>query len=370
MRTALLLLLAAASAARAGDGPRYGNTLSDPAFVMRCAEAALGSAVALGNSGQADPAARLAALALDLATRAGNTALAEVAQKKVEEYRKPPAPRTRYAEFALSGNQLTLPSPVRFATGSERIHADSDAALWYVRDFLEARKDVTLLRIEVHCEPGGDLMKAADLTKRRAAAAARWLAAHGVEPGRLLPVGFGGTKPVAEGTTPEAKAANRRAVFAVAELDGKAVGGQEVDGGGARAEVEYAVLEELPEDRRQENADLLAKLNATLVTRYEGASLDGSLSDLVILQRIVTDGFGRKRRLEERSQLGRALGEVIVREFGGRWVFAKVGNTQPLAVARGGMWVAPIDELTESFSGGNEEWTSFDEICGWLQAMR
>jgi OOP family OmpA-OmpF porin len=61
---------------------------------------------------------------------------------------------------------------------------------------------------------------------------ARRLVADGSACKRLLPVGFGGTKPVASNATPDGKAQNRRTDFVNAELRGRAIGGLPVDGGG------------------------------------------------------------------------------------------------------------------------------------------
>jgi OOP family OmpA-OmpF porin len=45
-------------------------------------------------------------------------------------------------------------------------------------------------------------------------------------------VGFGATKPVAEGRTAEARAANARIDFVPAAIRGRAMGGMPLDGGG------------------------------------------------------------------------------------------------------------------------------------------
>ena len=61
---------------------------------------------------------------------------------------------------------------------------------------------------------------------------ARKLVSLGVDCKRLVPVGFGGTKPVAENTTPDGKAQNRRITFVAAALRGVLIGGMPADGGG------------------------------------------------------------------------------------------------------------------------------------------
>ena len=56
--------------------------------------------------------------------------------------------------------------------------------------------------------------------------------AKGIDCKRLIPVGFGETKPVAPNDTPDNKAQNRRTAFVNAALKGKPIGGMPVDGGG------------------------------------------------------------------------------------------------------------------------------------------
>jgi OOP family OmpA-OmpF porin len=52
-----------------------------------------------------------------------------------------------------------------------------------------------------------------DLSKRRAQSALDYLAAKGVAPGRMTAVGYGEANPIADNSTPEGQALNRRAVI-------------------------------------------------------------------------------------------------------------------------------------------------------------
>ena len=54
----------------------------------------------------------------------------------------------------------------------------------------------------------------------------------GVDCKRLIAVGFGSAKPVADNSTPEGKAQNRRVSFFNAALRGRLIGGMPADGGG------------------------------------------------------------------------------------------------------------------------------------------
>jgi OOP family OmpA-OmpF porin len=99
-----------------------------------------------------------------------------------------------------------------------------------VRAYLEAKTYISALRIEGHTDTDG--ADSQPLTEKRALAVARWLVEKGVDCKRLVPVGFGNTKPVADNATPEGKAQNRRMTFVNAELKGRPIGGMPVDGGG------------------------------------------------------------------------------------------------------------------------------------------
>jgi OmpA-OmpF porin, OOP family len=61
------------------------------------------------------------------------------------------------------------------------------------------------------------------------------LVALGVDCKRLLPVGFGSNKPVADNSSPEGKMKNRRINFVIAALRSKTIGGLPADGGGKTA---------------------------------------------------------------------------------------------------------------------------------------
>lgn len=142
------------------------------------------------------------------------------------------APRQRHSNFEFVNGALKLPGPVVFETGSDKLSPVSDTVLDVVEDYLAAKQDITLIRIEGHTDSDG---KAADnqmLSEKRAMAVARWLVGHGVACGRVIPVGFGQTKPVVPNDTPDNKAQNRRVAFVNAALKGKPIGGAPVDGGG------------------------------------------------------------------------------------------------------------------------------------------
>lgn len=59
-----------------------------------------------------------------------------------------------------------------------------------------------------------------------------WLEQHGIQRDRCLAVGFGDMKPVANNSTDEGRAENRRTEFHIAEVSGKPFMGRDPAGGG------------------------------------------------------------------------------------------------------------------------------------------
>jgi OmpA-OmpF porin, OOP family len=151
---------------------------------------------------------------------------------KPEEKPKPPPTKM---EFKQEGGHLALPGPVLFETGKAVLKPESDAVLEIVKQYLEAKPDITLLRIEGYTDNVGIPADNLKLSQDRSMAVARWLIGKGIACKRLIPVGFGQDNPVGDNKTPEGREANRRTYFVNAELKGKAIGGAPVDGGGKTA---------------------------------------------------------------------------------------------------------------------------------------
>jgi OOP family OmpA-OmpF porin len=135
----------------------------------------------------------------------------------------------------VQNGRLELPGPVVFETGSDRLKPESDAVLQVVVDYLNAKKDITLMRIEGHTDSDGKPEANMELSQKRSMSVARWLVGKGIDCKRVIPVGFGQDKPIADNKTPEGKAQNRRTYFVNAQLKGKAIGGMPVDGSGKPA---------------------------------------------------------------------------------------------------------------------------------------
>ncbi|HEY4119581.1 MAG TPA: OmpA family protein [Byssovorax sp.] len=122
---------------------------------------------------------------------------------------------------------LKIPAPVKFATGSDVLTAESDVTLKYVAEYLSKKPETEVMRIEGHTDNVGGADPNQKLSEKRALSVARWLVKNGIACKRLLPVGFGETNPVADNNTDDGKAQNRRTVFIDAIVSGKKVSDHE-----------------------------------------------------------------------------------------------------------------------------------------------
>lgn len=135
-------------------------------------------------------------------------------------------------EYKLEGNEVVLNKPILFKTGTSELLPESKEVLVIIKNYLAAKSYISLLRVEAHLDNTGDEQKNQVLTEKRALAICKELVAIGVDCKRLIAVGFGSTKPIADNNTIEGKGANRRVSFINAALRGKLIGGMPADGSG------------------------------------------------------------------------------------------------------------------------------------------
>lgn len=135
-------------------------------------------------------------------------------------------------DYKLEGNEVKISKPVLFETGSAKLKPESTAALEIIVKYLTDKSYISQLRIECHTDNSGDASANQSLTEKRALAVCKKLIEMGVDCKRLIAVGFGDTKPVADNSTPGGKLENRRVTFVNVALRGRVIGGLPVDGGG------------------------------------------------------------------------------------------------------------------------------------------
>lgn len=104
---------------------------------------------------------------------------------------------------------LNMPSNVTFGSDSSTVNPTFANVLNSVAIILNKYPN-TLLDIDGHTDSSGDPGYNQQLSERRAVAVGQYLQGKGTDPRRLLVVGFGETRPIADNSTEQGKAQNRR----------------------------------------------------------------------------------------------------------------------------------------------------------------
>jgi outer membrane protein OmpA-like peptidoglycan-associated protein len=115
-------------------------------------------------------------------------------------------------ELAQTG-QATIYG-IHFDTDSAKLRGDSMPALNAVLGLINNHASSKWV-IAGHTDNQGDSAHNQTLSQNRSASVIAWLKEHGIDQGRLTPQGFGATRPVADNTTANGRALNRRVEVAI-----------------------------------------------------------------------------------------------------------------------------------------------------------
>ena len=132
--------------------------------------------------------------------------------------------------YQLDGSEVVINKPILFQTGTATLLKESEEAILIIKQYLDEKAAVTLLRVEGHTD--NYTAESQMLSEQRAMAICKKLIGMGINCKRLLAVGFGANKPIADNSTSEGKARNRRIAFVNTQLLGRTIGGLSIDGGG------------------------------------------------------------------------------------------------------------------------------------------
>jgi outer membrane protein OmpA-like peptidoglycan-associated protein len=116
-------------------------------------------------------------------------------------------------EIAQTGSATVY--GIHFDTDSAKLRPDSMPALNAVLGLLN-NHPASQWMIAGHTDNQGNSDHNQTLSENRAASVIAWLKAHGLDPSRLTPQGFGATRPVADNATANGRALNRRVEIAPA----------------------------------------------------------------------------------------------------------------------------------------------------------
>ena len=115
----------------------------------------------------------------------------------------------------FQAGEVRLLRPLNFLSKKAVLEDDAKAVLDAVAAVLVARPDVLTVEIQVHTDDQGDEDFNLRFSDARSQIIRLYLIDQGVEEGRLEAKGFGETKPIVEGTSEKARAANRRVQFVI-----------------------------------------------------------------------------------------------------------------------------------------------------------
>lgn len=110
-------------------------------------------------------------------------------------------------------------APILFATNSDRLANDVNTIMDTVVVFMKDNPDVKKLEVSAHTDNVGSDAYNLQLSKRRATTVVNYLINHGVERSRLVPVGYGESRPLNKNATPQQREINRRVEFMILELE-------------------------------------------------------------------------------------------------------------------------------------------------------
>jgi OmpA-OmpF porin, OOP family len=148
-----------------------------------------------------------------------------------------PAP----AAIKNTDGKLSVPGNIVYETGKAVIKPESEPTLKALKDYIDKNPNFTRIRIEGHTDNVGNKDANLKLSIDRAMAVVTWLGSNGIDKKRLLAVGFGDSKPIADNAKEDGKAQNRRTEFHIAEVNSKPYRGRDETNGGKVADGQAAV---------------------------------------------------------------------------------------------------------------------------------
>jgi len=115
---------------------------------------------------------------------------------------------------------LELSGEVRFQPGQAILLMGSHAIIAVAASTLRANPQLARVRVEGHTDNEGDPATNLALSRQRAEVVVGFLVQAGVAPERLVAQGYGDTNPIADNSTADGRARNRRVIFTILDRAG------------------------------------------------------------------------------------------------------------------------------------------------------
>jgi len=122
----------------------------------------------------------------------------------------------------VTDKEVVILEQVQFDTGKATIKAVSNDLLDAVASVLNSHPELLKLEVQGHTDNTGSKALNKKLSQARAQAVMAALLTRGVDKGRLTAKGYGQDVPIADNTTAEGRALNRRVQFSITEKKAKA----------------------------------------------------------------------------------------------------------------------------------------------------
>jgi outer membrane protein OmpA-like peptidoglycan-associated protein len=119
------------------------------------------------------------------------------------------------ALIEVTQGEIKIKQEVLFGAFSAKILPESLPVLLAVAQTLRDNPQIKKIEVQGHTDNEGDLKRNMDISQRRAVSVAQFLWDHGVDPDRLMPKGYGPTRPIADNHTHEGRVQNRRVQFVI-----------------------------------------------------------------------------------------------------------------------------------------------------------
>ncbi|MEZ4444577.1 MAG: OmpA family protein [Polyangiaceae bacterium] len=133
---------------------------------------------------------------------------------KNEDPKKNGCPRV-----VVTDKEVLILQKVEFDLDKATIKPVSDSLLDEVAQTLKDHPELVELEVQGHTDDQGPAFYNKNLSQKRSEAVKAALVKRGIEAGRLVPKGYGEDVPIADNSTPEGRATNRRVQFKITKKD-------------------------------------------------------------------------------------------------------------------------------------------------------
>lgn len=147
--------------------------------------------------------------------------LDETTPVRVSGNRPAPPPPEPPQRVEVEETRIRVDEKIHFAFDRAEIAPESDDLLREIAQVIDENPQITRIQIEGHTDAEGAAEYNQDLSERRANAVLERLIENGVAAERLLAVGFGLTRPIADNGTDDGRSQNRRVEFNILDQTGE-----------------------------------------------------------------------------------------------------------------------------------------------------